>query len=644
MSKIVWNLTKCKQYGKYADVDLTTIAIDSAVRCFVFPDNGFFTKSGNGSATVNGQEVALSKNVLGTGYFSLYLKRISETQIQVGTSSSNLFDIVDLEIIVNATCAQDLSEIPITPELNLQNCSLAPFSQSAAYDGGLLFIVPQVGFDFENLPIAIRNGSIQINGTIFQASNFDETVVQISIGTPLASLSVTGEAVRSAPITEIQITNELENASVNSLILDLTTTNNFVINANDGYEFDTPPYIEIVFENNVTSLPFVAVDNSYALTIDGTQYQNAISAVFKGGAKKVSQRLSIVIDSEFAEFTKNSATEINESDTVYYVEIRAKGGYMFSKPPTLTCYFAGLDAGQRRTVTMSQVSGKLNTYYYEISIGQYGDNDPQHFFEQNQGKGTPSITSNIVVETTLLSDFGVVRVHKTNKVLNQDLFNKRFYDTGNNEFEDLGKYIISFVRYPFDVPTLGEMSVMFGWFDSEIVTPLVENGVYSFSLGKKLVSGLYGNSSDIDNVTITLVIPYVGIVSLDSRYVNTEIEIIYRVDILTNSAVVEIYSDNSLVDTMETQVGYDIPFILKTDEITPNIKLTSNLIKNYNPKVILRQKGRVEGIPYKTSTMRKLSELSGDVKCGIVHLAISEQMTITEQKEIVQLLQSGVQF
>lgn len=640
MSAINWTLTNCQCFGKYFDKDFSEFPIGQTVTVFVFPNNGF-SADGNASCTANGTDVPFGKNSLGTGYNSLQITRTSETQVRLGSSAVYTFDIDGLELDITVNCAKDSSLIPIVPTLNFDGCELAPFSQTKAYDNGLLFVTPKKGHSFETLPSAVRNGSVNINGSRFQAQSFEEEVVRILIGTPLAFIEVNGTAVRTAPDTEIEIENNLTNASADGYVLDFTKSNTYTISAESGFDFDTPPFLRVEAEELV-ELPFALADGVYTLTVDGTLFEGATGASFNGTAKKITRTLPITLDSDYCEFTESSATAINETDSTYYVEVRAKGGYMFAKPPTISAWYDGVGGVQKATRNMSAVSGKLNTYYYELSIYLFGDNDPEHFFSANDEKGTPAVSTDIIVETTLLSDFGAIRAYKTSKVINQDVFNKRFYNLGADDYEDLGKYIIGFYRYPFDIPTLGETSVRFGWFDTEINAPLVENGVYSFSLGKHLLQGLYGNSSDIDTTTITLVLPYIGIVGVDSRFVNTEIEVIYRVDVLTNSCIVEIYSNDMLIDTVDTVIGYSIPYILKTDELTPNVKLSSSLLQSYNPRAILKQKKRIQGIPYKTSVMRSLADIVGYVKCGIVRLKTSEQMTTEEQEKILSLLKDGV--
>lgn len=642
MSRLIWNITNCVTAGKYANADFSEYPINTTISVYAFPKSGFFAKE-VGNVVVNGVTIPMGRNSSGTGWHNLQITRISETQVRFGTSSANIFDIDGLEATITCTCVRDVSQIGITPTINISGGKLAPFSQVDAYENGVMFVVNNSGYSFEEKPTAVRNGNINIVSSRFQQPSFDEEVYRINVGSPLASFEINGNAVKVA-VDEIAIDNNLQNAEADKYTLKLAEVNSFEINAVVGYEFQTPPFLRLNYETGLQDLPFELVNNSYSLTVSGTSLNGVVSASFNGSAVKIVRKIPITLDSEYMKFTDKSATEINETDTSYYVEVEALGGYMFTKPPAISAYYDGVGGVQKTSRAMSPITGKLNTYYYEMNISLYGDNDPQHFFDANDGKGTPNITSEIVVETSLLSDFGAIRAYKTSKVLNRDLFNKRFYNVAENSYEDLGNYIISFVRYPFDVPTLGEASVMFGWFDSKIVAPLVEDGVYTFSLGKKVISGLYGDSSDIAQVDITLVLPYVGTIGLDKRYINTEIEVIYRVDILSNSCVVEVYSNSHFVESVECQIGYTIPYILKTDELTPNVKLTSTLLQSYNPKAIIRQKKRIDGLPMKTAVMHTLSEVSGYVKCGIVRLKTSEQMTMPEQEKIISLLQNGVVF
>lgn len=293
-------------------------------------------------------------------------------------------------------------------------------------------------------------------------------------------------------------------------------------------------------------------------------------------------------------------------------------GFVFVNPPTL----------------IIRDSGNIYEYDFVLQDDKYYISAQfPHLDVENV-----EITGIAVEKSPLLDDYGLIRVYKTNKTINQSLSTHRFY---NNE--DLGQYIYSFVKYPFEIETENNCKIYLGTYDTAINAPLIPKQIYKLSLGKKLIKGVYEDTRDIDTTEITVILPFYGLHSIDTKYINTEIEIIYVVDILSNTAVIELYSNGVLFDALDCYIGYSIPYIIQQGYMNHNITLQNNITKKYEPQIILKQHKQINGGLFSTYKPCVLGDVQrGFVKCVNVVLSVSNKMTLTEQKEIVNKIQTGI--
>ena len=293
-------------------------------------------------------------------------------------------------------------------------------------------------------------------------------------------------------------------------------------------------------------------------------------------------------------------------------------GYTLPNPPTLKIVDSGTD----------------NDYDFVLQDDKYIISAQfQHYDIESV-----SVSGQAIEKGGVLSDYGLIRVYKTDKTINQSLVTHRF-----NNGEDLGQYIYSFVRYPFNIESQNNANIYLGVTDTGVNSPLIPKQIHTLSLGKKLINGLYEDTRDINNVEIVAVLPFYGLYNIDTRYINTEIEIKYVVDILSNTAVIELYSNDVLFDTLDCYIGYSIPYIIQQGYMNHNITLQNNITKQYEPKIILKQNKQINNGIYKTYKPCVIGDVSeGFIKCQNVILNINHNMTLSEQQIIESYLNTGI--
>ena len=293
-------------------------------------------------------------------------------------------------------------------------------------------------------------------------------------------------------------------------------------------------------------------------------------------------------------------------------------GYTLPNPPTLSI----------------EDSGENHDYDFVLQDGTYMiKNQFQHY--DIEGVKVSGVASE---KGGILSDYGLIRVYKTDKTINQSLITHRFINS-----EDLGQYIYSFVRYPFFIDISNNANIYLGVYDTGVNASLIPKQIHTLSLGKKTINGLYSDSRDIDNIEIVCILPFYGLYNIESKYINTTIEIKYIVDILSNTAAIELYSNDVLFETLDCYIGYSIPYIIQQGYMNHNITLQNNITKRYEPKIILKQHKQTDGGIYSTYKPCLIGDVSeGFIKCQNVKLKVNHKMTLSEQQIIESYLNTGI--
>lgn len=605
-----------------ADLGYTTYQQSFSITAYGIDSNGV-SRTETFSSTSYGTGVNIN-------YSNGYLK------FAYGSGSLLWNTIYTISISVNAIAIQNYSLVSIVN--NTQNFTIIDDKFYAdVYSYGFMYANGEI----TQTPSLVTDTSETVNATIFY-THINDSLVELARflmnATKMAnvtSITLSGTATTSV----LSITNNLTNATIDNLYFDTTTTNNYEITANSGYTFNTLPYLRITIAGVNTDLSFTENQGVYTLSVDATQYQNVDSISVNGVAEYIplTKNVNITQYANNISFTQNSDTSINDVSTTYHFEIKIDNGY-YLVSNNMRLYFMKNISNPYEYYTTFTYDSTNDVYVCNFTI----EDLPADFYSMQSGY-YPYVLAECATINPLISDYGCIRAYSPTKNQLKSIVNKRFFNVDTNQYEDLGEYIISFVRYPFSISTSGSETVKFGFFDTQINVALAENQVYTLSLGKTTINGLYENSSDINNARIIINLPYCDNIELDSKYINTDIEIIYKVDILANTCVIEIYSDDNLIDTHNTSIGYDIPYILKTERIRPvNIDLQSNILKIKDPKILVFQKPKVSDTFNNTLKRCNLENISGYIVADNIELNVTSNMTLAEQDLIKNQLKAGV--
>lgn len=203
--------------------------------------------------------------------------------------------------------------------------------------------------------------------------------------------------------------------------------------------------------------------------------------------------------------------------------------------------------------------------------------------------------------------------------------------------EDLGNFILGLYHYPFKVNEDVTSAIALGNTITQITAKSVLEREYTFSTQIEL-NGFYGDSRDYQT-SIKLSLPYYGIIDIDSKYINTVFIIEYKIDISKNNAIINIYSDNKLIESLNCVVGYSVPYILNPNESITKPLDTKQLFTNSFYFELFRPLASVDR--YETLKKDTLNHFTGYVKTNDF-IDISLNATLAEIEEIKRLLTAGV--
>lgn len=246
-------------------------------------------------------------------------------------------------------------------------------------------------------------------------------------------------------------------------------------------------------------------------------------------------------------------------------------------------------------------------------------------------------------KSNLMTQYRFIRAYKANEDIISQVASARFYSGQGGISEDLGKYILSYIHYPFNVKTENNANIELGFFDSQINCDLVKEQYYIFTLFDNVVNGLYNNDSDIENAEIIMFLPFVGKYELDSKYINTKITIKYICDILSNDCIIYVYSNDKIIDNVKTSLGYEEPFITKESSIDFSFvnQMNSNSNKNKRGVITVYQKANTTNT-YNNHINKKVETLTGFVKGTFDEFTCNSEILLKEINQIKSLFSNGV--
>lgn len=595
----------------------------------------------NCTSDKNSVTVGISQTITLTAdnYFSFYSRNTPKININ-GVDSD--FTIVNANtcqynftpqsgdiISVNATATA--TELLLTKRLT--NCST---ETTVLYlrQSNTITLNANSGYIFDENNKPVIEDDLMGSETVFTLSQ-DKTTATVTL-TPQYNTDYTITGVANRDIEVINISNNLTNciSDTNSVEVD-GTQKTITLTANTGYYFNTIPTISI---NNVTNNFSLSQDKKTAsynfIPVSGDVISVNASAIIQPKQAIVTTHLTnCVLSPDISVFVEHSQVTLT---------LTCSENYSFQNIPYIDENITG---GAIET----QQFTKINDREYSLTLPT-GD-----FYSVSgvQIEYTIDIYATAIFDSETINKYGLVLLYKPNKDILKDLSLVRFVNISTGVTEDLGQYITSLKRIYLDVESVGSANIICGKTDTNILCPMIDDDDVIVNLGNVSINGLYQNGLDNKNLDIDLILPFIGIVKLDSVIMaNKTINIKYKCNLITGVCIAYIYLVENetlhLQGTYNGNIGFDVPYILKPDSIQVyNSKVDSESIFNVPPQIKLYENAKASSNNsiYNTDLIIKIGDIpNGFFSVEKIINSNNNRIILSEElKEIENILKKGVE-
>lgn len=241
-----------------------------------------------------------------------------------------------------------------------------------------------------------------------------------------------------------------------------------------------------------------------------------------------------------------------------------------------------------------------------------------------------------------ISDSNVYQIYAPTNANLADLAKERYYHISAYEAADLGEYILRLFRLFCSVPTVGLEDLKLGPYPTDVDMLRVYQEKTILDCGSVLIQPYFNNTMDYENTSIRIYLPFIGFKNLDvAKCMGKTISLKYYVSILSGDALAVIEADNYAIDTNETNIGYEIPYVLrKGDVVEQNVTVNARYLYGFTPFIEIQR-----DTAYNTASVRAtdnkyvlLSTLTGFhtvevINCTIATNGIENDMLLNRLRE-----------
>ena len=350
------------------------------------------------------------------------------------------------------------------------------------------------------------------------------------------------EATGGSPIFKpISITGTFTNCTCNYNDGDLIEpTKDIVIKANKGFLFDRD---------------FKYKENAFTMSVSPTTE----NTVLRISTNKIDINTVIKLNDDY----------VANKETINY-KIFITGSF-----ENCTCNYKD---GETLSLDKNIIITATENYYFDRDF-KYKIGVNTYFIKHNETKDELILEVKTVTEDIYFYDkyFAVEKTTKLNGFINiynpteseiLKLSEKRFVhnDVWGTEI-DMFSYITNLFITPFKIPTdliqKDKKDIILGYSNSFVKSNVINTYVYKLDLGKIHITGKYNNSFDYLNTNCTIHLPFTNSIDIDVNYViDKDISVTYFYNFYTGDTTINIYSNDILINTIDTNISTTYPYIM----------------------------------------------------------------------------------
>lgn len=221
----------------------------------------------------------------------------------------------------------------------------------------------------------------------------------------------------------------------------------------------------------------------------------------------------------------------------------------------------------------------------------------------------------------------------------------QYFQSGNAQTGyDFQKFITQLYKLPFTIPETeseGTTNILTGWYTINRPARKINNTRYTLNLGTIKVVNVNDNGFDHNVASCTLYLPYVSPINVPYETIlNHNLNVKYDTDLLTGKTTVNIYVDDKLLNTLQTNINENLDlYNIYNDSINGTLSSILNNTLDHCYIKVEYYKPIENLVSYETNEHGTLKDYKGYIqtKNTIVSCGTNE-----EQQAIKQLLEQGV--
>ena len=493
--------------------------------------------------------------------------------------------------------------------------------------GNIIVLKANKGYQFDNTPICKytdRYGSDASEQGVISDDKQSATFT-ITDATRISNFTLSGEVVEST--TTITIINNIDNTNVTYTNVD----DNYTITlqgTQNGYVIKSAN-ITYTDKNGNLHTDDMVISTSNKANITITNVDTNVNVVISGEYIK-----AIPIKNTLYNCTYDNIPTYYTANDIVDVTINANEGYTFTAetdPPEIryTDEFGAVsykrftlsDDGKKGNVTLDIANVCPKTEYIEFRGGAQ-------------------------VEVTPTKNYGSINAYVVT-LDNLDAFSKKRYFTESGTFityeQDLSEYVNRIKRIYTKIPTKGTDRIKCGNYDTEINADLPEKDIITLDFGDITIPHKDNSTLDKD-MSISLFLPFVGLVSLSSNYVGQTIKLVYDINVISGDAVCKLLDDNDLpIQLHNVQPCTDILYTTYDSSVIGSDKWDAQNLYGLEPFVRLQYYTNEYNDTHNNDYTKCVIGECGKGFYKFDEIQInSDNIPNTEYNDIINILQSGI--
>ena len=289
-------------------------------------------------------------------------------------------------------------------------------------------------------------------------------------------------------------------------------------------------------------------------------------------------------------------------------------------------------------------------------ISKYGESLSKTLTRVSESEATITLTSDLgIASDSSLVFIGDAQVKQDEQInlgsiftyiVDNDILDafskKRYFQESSSYYlydRDLGDYVNRIKRIFANIPKGGATILKCGNYSTEIECNAIKSEIYTCSFGYIKLPLINGDSSDF-NANVRLMLPFVGIVDVDSSLLGHTVGLDLYIDVITGDGVYKLTSDGYPIKTYECTPSQDVLYHTYDETTIGGDKWNGGLLYGLDPYLIIGYHQSVNKDINSTTLQTDISNIKGFAQFENVNVNVN--CLADEQSEIQNLLNTGV--